>query len=168
MEKFYFAKQKKLIYIATITLTIILLAAIIVNFLSIANVGNLRSTNPVVDTVVSIIMIIVLFIINLCTFLTGYKIKDNIVVCYAAYFLKYFEINTEDILLVRTNHKKTILLLYVKCDEDNADVIDTSSSLKANIIQINIHDNKIEEFITQIKNTSINIAVEILPDEETK
>ena len=113
-------------------------------------------------------MIIVLLIINLCTFLTGYKIKDNKVVCYAAYFLKYFEINTEDILLVRTNHKKTILLLYVKCDEDNADVIDTSSSLKANIIQINIHDNKIEEFITQIKNTSINIAVEILPDEETK
>lgn len=168
MRKTYFAKQKKFLYAISISLTIILLLAIVVNLLSLANIANLRSTNPVVDLTVSIVMIIVLIIINSFVFLSRYTIDRNNITCFIAYVIPYFKVSIDDILLIRMDSKKTILLLYIATTSDSADVVDSTSNLKANILQINIQSGRFDDFVSSVKDISPNVTVEIIDEEVQK
>ena len=116
------------------------------------------------DIVSTIVMVIVGALIAWFVFFSRYELKDNALYRYIG-FLKE-QIKFEDIYMMRVNSQKTILLLYVKADEKDADVHDNETNLSANIIQIFIPLNKVDSFISAIKDEIKDLAFEILPDKE--
>ena len=165
MVKSFMIKQKTWIYIVASALLIILLASIIVNVLAIFNIANMMSQYLPLDIVATIIMAIVAAIIALFIFGSRYVVNENGVTRYIG-FLKE-SIKYDDIYLMRTNSSKTVLLLYVRAeDEKTAQVKDEISNLSANITQIFIPTSKVDEFINCVKENAKNLAFEILPDEK--
>ena len=116
------------------------------------------------DIVSCIVMVIVATLISLFVFFSRYEVKEDKLVRYIG-FLKE-EIKYEDIYLMRVNSEKTILLLYIKADDSNAEIHDEESGLSANVAQIFISQNKVDEFISAIKDKSKDLAFEILPSKE--
>ena len=117
-----------------------------------------------VDIVSTIIMAIVAVLISIFVFASKYVVTDKKIVRYIG-FLKE-EIKYEDIYLMRVDSKKTMLLLYVKADEKTANIHDEDSNLYANIVQIFIPSNKMDEFISSVKDNEKDLAFEILPSSE--
>lgn len=162
--KRFIIKQKTWIYILTGAILIILLASTIVNLLAIFHIGNMMSQYLPLDIVSSIIMIIVAALISLFVFGSRYEVKETKIVRYIG-FLKE-EIKYEDIYLMRVDSNKTMLLLYVRANEKDADVHDNDSDLYANIVQVFISSSKIDEFISSVKDNAKDLAFEILPNKE--
>ena len=109
-------------------------------------------------------MIIVAALISLFVFGSRYEVKETKIVRYIG-FLKE-EIKYEDIYLMRVDSNKTMLLLYVRANEKDADVHDNDSDLYANIVQVFISSSKIDEFISSVKDNAKDLAFEILPNKE--
>ena len=165
MKKSFTIKQKIWVYLVAGALLITLLASIIVNLLAIFNVGNMRSQYLPLDIVATIVMVLVAVALGLFIFGSRYIVEEKDITRYIG-FLKE-SIKYEDIYLMRTNSSKTILLLYVKAeDEATAQVKDEVSNLSANITQIFIPSTKIDEFISCVKDNAKELAFEILPDKE--
>ena len=116
------------------------------------------------DIVSVVIMAIVATLITLFVFFSRYEVKEDKLVRWIG-FLKE-EIKYEDIYLMRVNSEKTILLLYIKADEKSCDIQDENSGLYANIAQIYIAQNKIDEFVSAMKEHNKELAFEILPSKE--
>ena len=116
------------------------------------------------DIVSTIIMVIVGVLISIFVFASRYEVKEDKIVRYIG-FLKE-EIKYEDIYLMRVDSKKTMLLLYVKADEKTAKIHDEDSNLYANIIQVFISSEKVDEFISCVKDNAKDLAFEILPNKE--
>ena len=58
-------------------------------------------------------------------------------------------------------------VLYVKAqDEEKAQVRDEQTGLNANLVQIYIAQESMDEFISAVKNNTKDLAFEILPDSE--
>ena len=157
-------RQKTCIYVLTSAILIILLASIIVNLLAIFRVGNMMSQYLPVDIVSTIIMAIVAVLISVFVFTSRYVVTDTKIVRYIG-FLKE-DIKYEDVYLMRVDSKKTMLLLYVKADEKTAKIHDEDSNLYANIVQIFVPSNKMDEFISSVKENAKELAFEILPSSE--
>ena len=164
MNKTFAIRQKTGIYILTSAILIILLASIIVNLLAIFRVGNMMSQYLPLDIVSTIIMAIVATLISIFVFASKYVVTNKKIVRYIG-FLKE-EIKYEDVYLMRVDSKKTMLLLYVKADEKTAKIHDEDSNLYANIVQIFIPSNKMDEFISSVKENAKDLAFEILPSNE--
>ena len=116
------------------------------------------------DIVSTIIMAIVATLISIFVFASKYVVTNKKIVRYIG-FLKE-EIKYEDVYLMRVDSKKTMLLLYVKADEKTAKIHDEDSNLYANIVQIFIPSNKMDEFISSVKENAKDLAFEILPSNE--
>ncbi len=165
MVKKFKIKQKLWIYILTCALLIILCASSIVNLLALCEVGNFNSQFPPLDIVATIIMILVAITLTYFVFFSRYVVDQNGITRYIG-FLKE-QVNYEDIYLVRVDSKKTMLLLYVKADDDQkAQIKDEDSKLYANLVQIFISKEMVDDFINAVKENSKELAFEILPSEE--
>lgn len=164
MVKQFKIKQKLWIYILTSALLIILCASTIVNLLAIFNVGNMRSQYLPLDIVASIVMVLVAGILTYFVFFSRYVVTEQGITRYIG-FLKE-DVKYEDIYLMRVNSEKTLLLIYVKADnEASAQIKDESSSLSANLVQIFIQQSQMDEFINAVKANAKDLAFEILPSE---
>ena len=113
------------------------------------------------DIVSVVIMLIVATLIVIFVFFSRYEVHKDKIVRWIGLLKE--EIKFEDIYLMRVNSEKTILLLYIKADEKNADVHDEDSNLHANVAQIYIDHSKMDEFISAVKANYKDLAFEILP-----
>lgn len=161
MKKFSI-KQTNYMYAITTILTIILLATSIVNLVAVSNSKALISQNPIVDIVASIVMIIIAIILVLFTFASHFMLTENSIKCYFAGFLKYYEIEYKDILLIRQSQDKKFLLIYANSKDQNHDVQDNLSNVKANIYPIKISDKYYSNFVDSIKLHDNRIIFEIV------
>ena len=165
MEKQFIIKQKLWIYIVTAILLTALIVSIIINLLALFNIGNMASAFPPLDIVATLIMAAVVAILPIFVFFSRYVVTDTKIERFIGFFKE--EIKFEDIYLMRVNSKKTILLLYVKAqDENSAQIKDDNSNLSANMVQIFIDHSKMDEFINAVKQNAKDLAFEILPDGE--
>lgn len=165
MEKQFIIKQKLWVYILTAVIIAALVVSIIIDLLALFNVGNMVSTFPPLDIVAVIIMALVVVVLPLFVFFSRYNVKQDGIDRYLGFFKE--SIKYEDIYLMRVNSKKTILLLYVKAEDDKeAQIKDTNSGLNANLVQIFISPDKMDEFISTVKENAKDLAFEILPDKE--
>ncbi len=116
------------------------------------------------DAVSIVIMAIVALLIVLFIFLSRYKVSKYGIFVYIGFFKLSYKY--EDVYLMRVNSSKTMLLLYVKAqNEDKADIKDDSSNLYANILQIFLPQSRVDEFVNVVKSNAKDLAFEILPDE---
>ena len=165
MKKQFIIKQKLWVYIVAAIILAALTVSIIINLLALFNIGNMASTFPPLDIVAVLIMAAVLAIMPIFVFFSRYEVTETKIERYIGFFKE--EIKYEDIYLMRVNSKKTILLLYVKAqDEDKAQIKDNNSNLSANMVQIYIDSSKMDEFINAVKQNAKDLAFEILPDSE--
>ena len=165
MEKQFIIKQKLWVYIVAALIMAALVVSIIINLLALFNVANMASTFPPLDIVAVIIMAAVLAILPIFVFFSRYKVSKDGIARYIGFFKE--AIKYEDIYLMRVNSSKTILLLYVKAeDEEKAQVKDETTGLTANLVQIYISQDKMDDFISAVKANAKDLAFEILPDSE--
>ncbi len=124
----------------------------------------MRSQYLPLDIVASIVMVLVAGILTYFVFFSRYVVTEQGITRYIG-FLKE-DVKYEDIYLMRVNSEKTLLLIYVKADnEASAQIKDESSSLSANLVQIFIQQSQMDEFINAVKANAKDLAFEILPSE---
>ena len=128
--------------------------------LSLANVGNMRSSFAPLDIVATCIMVLVMVVLIWLVFFSRYIVKENGIIRYIGFFRNF--VKYEDIYLMRVNSKKTTLIIYVKADEKKAQIKDEASGLNANAIQVFIKPDDIDEFINAVKTNSKELAFEIV------
>ena len=165
MEKQFVIKQKLWIYIVAAIILAALVVSIIIDLLALFNVGNMVSSFPPLDIVAVVVMAIVCVILPMFVFFSRYKVSKDGITRYIG-FIKEF-VKYEDIYLMRVNSSKTILLLYVKAeDEKAAQIKDEKTGLSANLVQVFISKDKMDEFISIVKDNAKDLAFEIIPDSE--
>ena len=142
-----------------------LVVSIIIDLLALFNVGNMASSFPPLDIVAVIVMAIVLVLLPLFVFFSRYVVSKDGITRYIGFFKE--SVKYEDIYLMRVNSSKTILLLYVKAeDEQKAQIKDEKTGLSANLVQVFISQDKMDDFISTVKENAKNLAFEIIPDSE--
>ncbi len=125
----------------------------------------MASAFPPLDIVAVILMAAIAVILPIFVFFSRYVVSKDGITRYIGFFKE--SIKYEDIYLMRVNSKKTILLLYVKAqDEEKAQVRDEQTGLNANLVQVYIAQESMDEFISAVKNNAKDLAFEILPDSE--
>ena len=165
MEKQFIIKQKLWIYIVAAIILAALVASIIIDLLALFNVGKMVSSFPPLDIVAVVVMVLVCLILPLFVFFSRYVVSKDGIKRYIGFIKE--SVKYEDIYLMRVNSSKTILLLYVKADEeDKAQIKDEKTGLSANLIQVFISQDKMDEFISTVKDNAKDLAFEIMPDSE--
>ncbi len=159
MKKRYTLKTKLWIKISSIVISIILVVCAVVNILRLCNVLG-QSFNYPLDITATIICLVAPIVFNLCVWGSFYRISDKGIQCTIG--LVPTTIKYEDILLIRQDSERTILLIYVKT-EGRGMVTDEDSHLAADIIQINTASNCFDDFIQAIKAHNRDAIYEILP-----
>ncbi len=165
MEKQFTIKQKLWVYIVAAIILAALVASIIIDLLALFNVGEMVSSFPPLDIVAVVVMVLVCLILPLFVFFSRYVVSKDGIKRYIGFIKE--SVKYEDIYLMRVNSSKTIFLLYVKADEeDKAQIKDEKTGLSANLIQVFISQDKMDEFISTVKENAKNLAFEIMPDSE--
>lgn len=159
MKKRYILKTKLWIKICSIVITIILAVCALVNILRLAGVGG-QSYNYPLDITATVICIVAPILLNICVFGSYYRICDSGIKCTIG--LVPTTIKYEDILLIRQDSDRTVLLIYVKTDGRGM-VTDEDAHIQADIVQINTNTNYFDDFVQAIKSHNPHTIYEILP-----
>ncbi|MGN0771189.1 MAG: hypothetical protein ACI4MI_01200 [Christensenellales bacterium] len=160
MKNTFRYKTNTWIAVSATTLSIILLVCAVVNVLRLCGVRNMQSYNYTLDIVATIICTIMPIIMLGMVFGSAYTLTDKGVRCNMGLFC--YTVRYEDILLMRQDSDKTILILYVKTDK-KGQVVDSNSGIQANIIQINVDKKHFDAIIERIKSHNHRAIYEILP-----
>jgi len=147
------------IKISSIVISIILVVCAVVNILRLCGVFG-QSYNFPLDITATVICLVAPIIFNLCVWCSFYLITDSGIRCNIG--LVPTTIKYEDILLMRQDSERTILLVYVKTD-GRGNVYDEDSQLRADIVQISTHPGYFDDFIQAIKTHNSGTIYEILP-----
>ena len=163
MKKRYSFKQRAAVYVLFAVVTIIALTCITVNGLRLAQVGNMTSTNHVLDIFAICMMAIVEVCMISVTFASCYIVGEKKFFCFLGIALT--TVPYKDVCLVRYSKDVRIFLVYYKVDK-NGVVKDEMSGLQAKFVRINVNEKYFDEIAKTIKKHAPQAVVEILRKEE--
>ena len=141
-------------------LSIILLVCAIVNVLRLCGVRNMQSYNYTLDIIATIICVVMPTILLSMIYLSAYTLTERGIRCNIGVF--FHTLSYQDILLIRQDSDKTVLILYIKTSKQGQ-VVDSRSGIEANILQVNVDKRHFDAIIDAIKAHNPHTIYEILP-----
>lgn len=163
MKKRYSFKQRAAVYVLFAVVTIIALTCITVNGLRLAQVGNMTSTNHVLDIFAICMMAVVEACMISVTFASCYVVGEKKFYCFLG--IAITSVPYKDVCLVRYCKDKRIFLLYYKVDK-NGVVKDEMTGIQAKFIRVNVSEKYFDEIAAEIKKHASHAVIEVLGEEE--
>lgn len=163
MKKRYSFKQRAAVYVLFAVVTIIALTCITVNGLRLAQVGNMTSTNHVLDIFAICMMAIVEVCMISVTFASCYIVGEKKFFCFLGIALT--TVPYKDVCLVRYSKDKRIFLLYYKVDK-NGVVKDEMTGIQARFVRVNVSERYFDEIAAAIKKRASHTVIEVSGENE--
>lgn len=91
---------------------------------------------------------------------SAYTLTERGIRCNIGVF--FHTISYQDVLLIRQDSDKTVLILYIKTTKQGQ-VVDSRSGIQANILQVNVDKRHFDAVIDAIKAHNPHTIYEILP-----
>lgn len=163
MKKRFVYRHKILIYICCAALIIIASVCIVVNSLRLAHAAGLSSADPVLDSVAIAVLAAVAVIMAWTAFFSGYTLGKKGIVRNIGIF--YETIPWDDIVLVRYNAEKTIMLLYYTVKK-NGYLKDEMTGAQAKFERVVISPKYYDDFAAAVRKRVPRVPVEVVKKED--
>ena len=163
MEKRYAYRMRPWIYVLGAAVIIISSACIVVNCLRLARVGELISPDPALDGAAIGVLALVIVVMATTLFGSGYSIAKKGVVRNIGVFFAVMP--WDDIVLVRYNEEKTILLVYYRVDK-NGYLKDEMSGLQARFERVVIAPKHYDAFAAAVRRHAPKAEIEVVKKED--
>ena len=151
------------LYVLGAAVIIISSACIVVNSLRLAGVGELVSPDPALDGVSIGVLSLVAVVMAATLFGSGYSISKKGVVRNIGFFFAVMP--WDDIVLVRYDEQKTILLVYYRVDKGGY-LKDEMSGLQARFERVVIAPKRYDDFAAAVHNRSPKAEIEVVKKED--
>ncbi|MGN0760552.1 MAG: hypothetical protein ACI4MV_01260 [Christensenellales bacterium] len=153
-------KPNAWIAVSSTVLSIILLVCAIVNVLRLCGVRNMQSYNYPLDIIATVICVVMPVLLLVMIYGSAYTLTERGIRCNIGVF--FHTISYQDVLLIRQDSDKTVLILYIKTTKQGQ-VVDSRSGIQANILQVNVDKKHFDAVIDAIKAHNPHTIYEILP-----
>lgn len=163
MKKRYAYRMKPWLYVLGAAVIIISSACIVVNSLRLAGVGELISPDPALDGVSIGVLSLVAVVMAATLFGSGYSISKKGVVRNIGFFFAVMP--WDDIVLVRYDEQKTILLVYYRVDKGGY-LKDEMSGLQARFERVVIAPKHYDDFAAVVHKRSPKAEIEVVKKED--
>lgn len=163
MKKRYVYRMKPWLYVLGAAVIIISSVCIVVNLLRLFQVADMISPDPVLDGVATGVLALVALLMAATLFGSGYSVAKKGIVRNIGIF--FVTIPWKDIVLVRYNEERTVMLVYYRVDK-NGTLRDEMTGMQAAFENIVIASKYYDDFAAAVKKHSPQAEVEFVKKED--